>query len=150
MGSTVVASRITTRERRQKEANLAKRKSTKKAKKAKKSARGRKATRGVKAAARSKKTAAKKTKRSASKKTKRAAPKRKAAVRVKKAPAEQIGEGSYAASRQFQKDEQSFVKKNRKRIPALAKEAEAALEGPEGPALAAAEEEARMRTDEAA
>jgi len=69
---------------------------------------------------------------------------------VKQAPPKKkkqiVGEGDYAASRKFDKDQASFVKRNKAKIPALAKEAEAALDGPEGDSLRAAEQEARDRS----
>ncbi|HWA90880.1 MAG TPA: hypothetical protein VG889_12645 [Rhizomicrobium sp.] len=55
------------------------------------------------------------------------------------------GEGSYTATRNFDKAQQSFVKKNRGRIGKLGKDAEAALEGPEGKSLRAAEKKARAK-----
>ncbi|HEY0105326.1 MAG TPA: hypothetical protein VGB91_04525 [Rhizomicrobium sp.] len=66
-------------------------------------------------------------------------------AKVKKAarkPAAEFGEGNYKASRRFRAKEERFVKTNRAKIPALGKAAEAALEGPEGDALRAAEAEA--------
>ena len=63
-----------------------------------------------------------------------------------------VGEGDYEASRAFLKDQAGFVKKNRARIPAMGKAAEAALEGPEGASLRAAETQARghARTEQEA
>jgi hypothetical protein len=73
--------------------------------------------------------------------------KAKAAAKPKKAAQKQIiGEGDYAASRAFLKDQAGFVQKNRAKIPALGKAARAALEGAEGPALRAAEAKARNRS----
>jgi hypothetical protein len=57
-----------------------------------------------------------------------------------------VGEGDYAASRAFLKDEADFVARNRSKIPAMGKAAEAAMEGPEGATLRAAEEEAKSRS----
>jgi hypothetical protein len=102
------------------------------------------------------KAPAKKT-RAVAKKSKKAGPARKTAARKpvkakKKAPAKKVpvrkkkqivGEGDYEASRAFLKDQTGFVKENKARIPALGQEARAALEGSEGPALLAAEAEAR-------
>ena len=109
-------------------------------KKAKKKGTARKAAKKSARKTTAKKTPAKKKARKASGKA--ATAKTKA---PKKAPArKQIkGEGDYEASRSFLKDQAGFVKKNRSRIPALGKEARAALEGAEGPALMAAEAEAR-------
>jgi hypothetical protein len=71
------------------------------------------------------------------------------AKKAKKAPARKkqvVGEGDYAASKRFLKDEASFVKKNKAKIPAMAKAAEKALEGPEGDALREAEAAALARS----
>lgn len=117
-----------------------------------------------KAAAKNKRPAAKAKKSKKTKKTKtakraavRKAPKRKTAKKAKrpaakaaKRPARKasktkdvIGEGNYTAAREFRKDEEAFVRANRSRIPEMGKEAERALEGPEGDDLRQAEEEAR-------
>jgi hypothetical protein len=56
---------------------------------------------------------------------------------------EVLGEGNYTASRNFRKSEIAFVQRNKKRIPGLGQAAEAALDGPEGKDLLAAEAEAR-------
>lgn len=53
------------------------------------------------------------------------------------------GEGSYTASRHFRAAQTGFVRRNRGRIPKMGKDAEAALEGPQGDELRAAEDEAR-------
>ncbi len=99
-------------------------------KKAKKTARRAAARRAP--AKKSKKAARK----AAPRKAKKAAPKKK----------QQIGEGDYAASRSFLKDQADFVKKNKANIPAMGKEAERALDGPEGDSLRAAEQEAMNRS----
>ena len=79
------------------------------------------------------KTAARKA---PARKTAKAKPVKKA----KRKPARRtIGEGNYQASKRFRAGEEAFVKKNKAKIPALAKAAEAALEGPEGDSLRAAE-----------
>ena len=57
-----------------------------------------------------------------------------------------MGEGDYAASRKFDKDQASFVKRNKAKIPEMGKEAERALDGPEGDSLRAAEQEAMNRS----
>jgi hypothetical protein len=57
-----------------------------------------------------------------------------------------VGEGDYQASRAFLKDQSGFVKKNKAKIPALGKEAEAALEGPQGDMLREAEASAAGRS----
>ena len=85
-----------------------------------------------------KKSKVKKSKKAAKPvKPKKAAPKKKQAL---------VGEGDYAASRKFLKDQSDFVKKNKAKIPELGKEAEAALDGPEGDGLRAAEQEAMNRS----
>lgn len=123
--------------------------------KAKKKSKAKKSVKKSKAKAvkkKSKKTA----KRAAAKapvKTKKAKTKtkkatKKPAVKAKAKPAPKkkkqiVGEGDYAASRKFDNDQASFVKRNKAKIPELGKEAEAALDGPEGDSLRAAEQEAR-------
>ena len=102
----------------------------------------------VKAVRKAKRAAPKKATRKAAAKK---APARKAVkaktpvkkTKTKKKPARRaIGEGNYQASKRFRAGEEAFVKKNKAKIPALAKAAEAALEGPEGDSLRAAETEA--------
>jgi adenylate kinase len=112
----------------------------KKAVKAKKAAKKKTAKPASRKAAKKIKTAAKKVKKAAGKAVKKAAPKKKA---KKPAVKKQIvGEGDYAASRSFLGDQAKFVKKNKAKIPAMGKAAEAALDGPEGASLRAAEAEA--------
>jgi hypothetical protein len=112
-------------------------KSTTKKTKAKKAATVKKTARksaAKRAKAPARKAAAKKTgKKAATKTAKRAAPRKAKNV---------AGEGSYTASRNFRKKQETFVKKNKAKIPAMGKEAEAALEGPQGAELQAAETEA--------
>jgi len=55
------------------------------------------------------------------------------------------GEGSYTATRNFDKAQQSFVEKNRGRIGKMGKDAQRALEGPEGKSLRAAEKKAKAK-----
>lgn len=100
---------------------------------------------------------ARKAKRSAAaKKTgRKAAPSARSArkvVRKTRARKEVYGEGNYTATRNFDKAERAFVERNKSRIPAMAKDAEKALEGPQGNELREAEAEAasRGREDEAA
>ena len=100
------------------------------------------------AAAKARRTPVKKSK-TAKKSTKAAA--RKAAPRKAKKAAPKkkqtlVGEGDYAASRTFLKDQSNFVKQNKAKIPAMGKEAERALDGPEGNSLRAAEQEAMSRS----
>jgi len=119
--------------------------------KRKKAAKPKKAKRA--AAKKSKKTAKKsarrpaKTAKKTAKKSVKAAARKAPAKKAKKAATKQIkGEGDYAASRSFLKDQSSFVAKNKANIPAMGKEAEAALEGPEGTALREAEATAAARS----
>ncbi len=121
------------------------------AKKKKKAASKKKAARPAK----SKKAPAKKSKKAA-KKTKAKKPKKSVKAAARKAPAKKakktakkkqtVGEGDYAASRSFLKDQSSFVEKNRAEIPAMGKDAERALDGPEGKGLRDAEAEAASRS----
>jgi hypothetical protein len=117
----------------------------------------RKASKGKKTAAAKAKKSTKKTARKAKKSSKKSvkAPARKA---VRKAPAKRAapkkkatragtkGEGDYAASRRFLKDEAGFVEKNKANIPAMGKAAEKALDGPEGNELREAEATAAARS----
>jgi len=103
------------------------------------------------------KAAAKTTRRSAAGKKGRKAPAASAARKARgsrksSARKEIHGEGNYTATRNFDREEAAFVKRNKSRIPAMGKEAEKALEGPEGEELREAEQEAaaRGRQDEAA
>jgi len=86
---------------------------------------------------------AKKAKKTA-KKAARKAVKKSVKAAVKKAPARKakkknMGEGDYAASRAFDKDQTGFVAKNKAKILGMGKAAEAALDGPEGAGLRDAE-----------
>ena len=56
------------------------------------------------------------------------------------------GEGDYAASRAFLKDQAGFVKRNKDAIARMGKEAAKALDGPEGGSLRAAEQDAMNRS----
>lgn len=123
------------------------------AKKAKRKASGKAAKKTAKKTAKKKspkkKTAARKTKAARKKAPAKKAAARKAAPAKKKAvkKKKQIkGEGDYAATRAFDKDQAGFVKKNKARIPAMGQAAEKALEGPEGDSLRAAEAEAAARS----
>jgi len=109
-----------------------------------------------KAVKKAKKTAAQKSKKIAKKPAKKAKKSVKAAAKkapakkakAKKAPAKKraIGEGDYAASRSFLKDQSGFVAKNKAKIRSLGKAAEAALDGPQGDALREAEATAAARS----
>ena len=121
------------------------------AKKAKKKVKAKKPAKAAKA----KKTPAKKSKPAAKskkpkkpvKKTVKPAAKKAPAKKAKKAAKKQtVGEGDYAASRRFLKDQSGFVEKNKAKIPAMGKAAEAALDGPEGAALRDAEAAAAGRS----
>jgi len=117
---------------------MAKKAKKKKAKKPAKAVKAKKApARKAKAKTKAKKAPAKK----AAKAKARKAPARKASA--KKPPKitakKTIGEGDYAASRAFLKDQANFVKRNEAKIPAMGRQAEMALEGPEGADLRAAE-----------
>jgi hypothetical protein len=109
-------------------------------KKAKRAAKPKKAK---KAAARK---STKKSKKAAKKKVKAVARKAPARKAAKKPSKKTIGEGDYAASRAFLKDQSDFVGKNKAKIPAMGKEAEKALEGPEGASLREAEAAAAARS----
>ncbi|HUE66237.1 MAG TPA: hypothetical protein VMO78_17840 [Rhizomicrobium sp.] len=98
-----------------------------------------------------KKTSAAKAKRASARKSKsRKAGKAKApAKKTMKALARKkqiVGEGDYAASNSFLKDQSGFVAKNRAKIPAMGKAAEKALEGPQGDSLREAEATAAARS----
>lgn len=109
-------------------------------------------------AARAKKAPARKVKKSVKKPAKKAG--KKSAKRVKAKPAARkpakkaakkkqiVGEGDYQASRTFLKDQSDFVKKNKSAIPAMGRDAERALEGPEGDVLRQAETEAASHARE--
>jgi hypothetical protein len=112
-----------------------------KAKSAKKKTAKRPTTKATKASKAKKSKKSKKTVRAAAKKSTR-----KMARKPAKGKKQIVGEGSYEGTRAFDKDQSSFVKRNKDRIPALGKEAEAALEGPEGDALREAEATAAARS----
>lgn len=125
---------------------MAAKKKAKTTKKKKAKARAAKKPSAKKSSKTSKKTAKKPAKKAAPKKAKKPV---KAAA--KKAPARKAakktgGEGDYAASRAFLKDEASFVEKNKAKIPAMGKAAEKALDGPEGASLREAEATAAARS----
>ncbi len=108
-----------------------------------------KAPKKAKKAAKNSKT--KKTAKKPSKKAKKSvkAAAKKAPAKAKKAPAKKkktIGEGDYQASRTFLKDQSGFVAKNKAKIPAMGKAAEAALDGPQGDELRDAEATAAARS----
>jgi hypothetical protein len=101
----------------------------------KKKAPAKKSKKAVKTSAR--KTKAKKSKKAPAKKAKKKTPAKKQQV---------VGEGDYVATRRFDSDQAAFVAKNRADIPAMGKDAEKALDGPEGDSLRDAEATAAARS----
>ena len=55
------------------------------------------------------------------------------------------GEGDYKAARDYKRDIDKFVQKKGNEIPDLAKAAEEAVEGPQGPELAEAEQKGKSK-----
>ncbi len=55
------------------------------------------------------------------------------------------GEGSYSGTRDYDKATGDFIAKNKDKIPGLAKDAEDALEGPEGAELREAEDKGKSK-----
>ncbi|HVP85908.1 MAG TPA: hypothetical protein VMS78_14405 [Rhizomicrobium sp.] len=55
------------------------------------------------------------------------------------------GEGNYAASRDYDKRTEKFISEKKSDIPKYAKDAEKALEGPEGKELKDAEEKGKAK-----
>jgi len=55
------------------------------------------------------------------------------------------GEGDYKSARVYKKDVEGFIEKKDGQIPDLAKDAERAIEGPEGPELKKAEETGKSK-----
>ncbi len=107
---------------------------------AKKAARKKKATRKT-----AKKPAAKAALTKTARRSARTAARSKPPARKKKAQ-QIVGEGDYAATRAFDADQAAFVKRNRGAIPEMGRQAEAALDGPEGKNLREAEAEALARS----
>ena len=87
--------------------------------------------------AKGKKSKAKTTAKAKPSKIKKTAPKKKQQI---------VGEDDYAASRKFLEDQAGFVKDNHDKIPELGRQAQQALDGPEGDSIRAAEQEARDRS----
>jgi hypothetical protein len=81
------------------------------------------------------------------KKKKAAKPVKKAkpAKKAKKRSAKLEGEGSYTATRNYDRGTEKFIAKNKGKISKMAKDAEKALEGPEGKSLRAAERAGRAK-----
>jgi len=117
-------------------------KKKKKAKKASKAKKTKKAPARKSKSGASAKRPAKKAK-GATGKSAKARPKKEVAGKPKSGTK---GEGDYAASRAFLKDQAGFVETNRARIPAMGKEAEKALDGPGGAGLRDAEASAAARS----
>ena len=112
-------------------------KTKKTAKRAAASARGRVKKSKAKAPKKAARRAAKPKAKAKAQATRKAAPKKKKQI---------VGEGDYQDSRSFLKDEADFVQRHSRDIPAMGKDAEATLEGPQGGQLRAAEEEARSHS----
>ena len=114
-------------------------------KRKKKAAKKKKTSKAKRASVKKTKKTAKSVKKA--KKTAKAAVKKIPAKKAKKAAKSRtVGEGDYAASRAFLKDQSGFVEKNKAGIPAMGKAAEKALDGPEGAALRDAEATAAARS----
>jgi len=127
---------------------------TTKGRKAKSRTKAAKAARG-RSAKTSNASKARKTTKAATRKSggKRAAPatkkpSRKAAPRasMREQQRDVFGEGNYAASREFRREQTGFVQRNKARIPQMGERAAKALEGSEGNALRRAEQEARSHS----
>ena len=108
----------------------------------KKEAPARKAAKKSKAKKPFKKAKAKKVVKAVAKK----APTKKAKKKVPARKKQIVGEGDYAATRKFDSDQASFVERNKANIPAMGKDAEKALDGPEGDSLRDAEATAASRS----
>ena len=95
-----------------------------------------------------KKAAAKRPARKAGKKATKPSARKASAKKARPAKKQKqiVGEGDYAASRAFLKDQAGFVEKNKANIPAMGREAEEALEGPGGDDLRNAEATAAARS----
>jgi hypothetical protein len=122
------------------------------AKKKKKSKKAAKPSKAKKAPAKKSKKAVKTAKKTKSK-AKKAPAKKSVKAAARKAPAKKaarkkqtVGEGDYAATRKFDRDQAGFVEKNKANIPAMGKEAGRALDGPQGDMLRDAEADAAARS----
>ena len=125
---------------------MAKKKSKARPKKSKAKAKPAKKKIVRRAAAKAKPVKTKKSKKSKKPVKAAARPAKKVAKKPAKKKKQTMGEGSYEATRAFDKDQTNFVKRNKDKIPALAKAAEAALDGPEGDSLREAEATAADRS----
>jgi len=109
----------------------------------------RKTSRGKAKKSKAKKAAPKKAKSASRKSAVPAKAKRPVKAAKKAAPKKKnriVGEGDYQASRNFLKDQGGFVRRHNSEIPRMGKDAEAAMDGPQGGELRAAEEEARSHS----
>jgi hypothetical protein len=114
---------------------------TKRKKKASKSAKAKRAPAKKSKARKAAKRPAKKARKTVKAAARKAPAKKARATKKKTAPKKKqtMGEGDYAASKSFLKDQSSFVERNKANIPAMGQAAEKALDGPEGDALREAE-----------
>ena len=124
---------------------------TKRKKKASKAAKAKRAPAKKSKARKAAKRPAKKARKTAKAVSRKAPAKKLAragATKKKTAPKKKqtVGEGDYAASKSFLKDQSSFVERNKTNIPAMGQAAEKALDGPEGDALRAAEADGLARS----
>lgn len=71
--------------------------------------------------------------------------KKKPAKKAKTRSGKLEGEGSYTATRNYDRGTETFIAKNKGKISKMAKDAEKALEGPEGKSLRAAERAGRAK-----
>ena len=71
--------------------------------------------------------------------------KKKKIAKKAKRPSRLEGEGSYTATRNYDRGTEKFIAKNKGKITKMAKDAEKALEGPEGKSLRAAERKAKAK-----
>lgn len=81
----------------------------------------------------------------AAKKAKKKTAKKTAAKPVKRRSSALEGEGSYIAARNYDKRTEAFLAKNKGKVTKLARDAERALEGPEGKSLRAAEKKGKAK-----
>jgi hypothetical protein len=76
---------------------------------------------------------------------KKKAPKPAKKAKAKRRASKLEGEGSYTATRNYDRGTEKFIAKNKGKISKMAKDAEKALEGPEGKSLRAAERAGRAK-----
>ncbi len=121
---------------------MARKKAKKSSKKAKKTVR-KAATKRTKAPARRTKKTARPTAARTTKASRKASGRKAAKKTTRRGDVK--GEGNYSASRRFRKREEGFIKRMGKKLLGMGEDAKAALEGPQGPELEAAEAETRAR-----